>query len=399
MSRPSAVRVLAVLLTVGVAIAIPMGLGVGGLTTWRILFAPVTVAYLVVGVLVTERRPGNLVGPIVFAIGAAIASYLVIDVYVRLPGPPPGAAVLAWAVNHMDAPLFVLIGGLFLVFPTGRLPSRRWRWLAGLLVVAAPVAGLAPALEAGPMSFYTQFDNPFAVPGFPGRAIGAPAYVVLVLGVGACALALVARWRHGDPIERAQLKWIAVAASLIGLSMATYALAFGPGVYNDVMDALVGLSFGCFAIAVGIAVLRYRLFDIDRLISRTITYGVVSAILAAAFVTLVLVLGTVLAGLAEGATLAVAGSTLVAFALFQPVRRRVQAGVDRRFDRARVDADRTARGFGERLRARTDLDAMAGDLRSTIEGTLHPTSVVVWVAATRRRASAPTAERHGAVRG
>lgn len=397
MRRPSGIRVLAVGLSLAVALVLPMGLG-GGLATWRVLFAPVTIAYLVVGTLVMERRPGNLVGPIVFAIGAAIAAFLIVDVYVRLPGPPPGAAVLGWAVNHMDAPLFVLIGGLFLVFPTGRLPSPRWRWLAGMVVVAAPIAGLAPALEAGPLPFYPQFENPFAVTGFPGRAIGAPAYVLLVLGVAVSALALVARWRHGDPVERAQLKWIAVAASLIGLSMGTYALTFGPGVYNDVMDALVGLSFGCFAIAIGIAVLRYRLFDIDRLISRTITYGIVSAILAAAFVFVVLVLGTVLAGLAEGATLAVAGSTLVAFALFQPVRRRVQAGVDRRFDRARVDGDRTARGFGERLRERTDLDAMTGDLRATIDGALHPTAVAVWVAAART-AAGPAAEPHGVARG
>jgi hypothetical protein len=371
-------RAVTAIIILALLMAMPIGIAQGGSHAWQLVFGPIAVVYLLVGQLIVERRRGNLVGPIVFLVGAAIAVFLVADVYVRQPGPLPGAVGAAWAVTHMDAPLFVLIGAMFLVFPDGRLPSPRWRPIVVAMLIAAPIAGLAPAFEPGRLAYYPQFENPFGIEGFAGRAIGAPAYVFLVLCVAVSAASLIVRWRWGGPVERAQLKWVAVAAILIGVAMTAYAVAFGPGVYNSVMDLLVGLAFGYLPVAIGIAILRYRLYEIDRVISRTIGWAIVTGLLVAVFVGLVVGLGAVLPVGSEN-TLVVAVATLVAFALFQPLRRRVQRAVDRRFDRSRYDGERTAAAFAERLRSEVDLGSLRSDLLVTATGAIRPERASIWL--------------------
>jgi hypothetical protein len=372
-------RALLVAFILALLVAMPIAMAQGSSQAWQLLFGPIAVVYLLVGQLIVERRPGNLVGPIVFLLGAAIAAFLIADAYVRQPGPPPGALGVAWAVNYMDAPFFVLIGAMFLVFPDGRLPSPRWRPLVVAMLVAAPIAGLAPAFEPGRLPYYPQFENPFGIEGFPGRAIWAPAYVFLVLCVAASAASLIVRWRRGGPVERAQLKWVAVAAILIGISMTAYAVAFGPGVYNSVMDLLVGLAFGYLPVAIGIAILRYRLYEIDRIISRGLAWTIVSVLLVAVFAGSILVLQGVLAPFTDGSTLAVAASTLLAAALFQPLRARVQRAVDRRFNRSRVDAQRAIDAFGAQLRDEVDLRALQRRLVGAVDTTVKPTRTTLWI--------------------
>ncbi len=166
--------------------------------------------------------------------------------------------------------------------------------------------------------------------------------------------------------------------------MAGYAFVFGPGTFNEVADLAVGFAFAFFPIAIGIAILRYRLFEIDRLVSRTIAYGVISAILVSVYGSVILLLQGPLGSVTGGDTIPVAISTLVAAALFQPLRRRVQSVVDRRFDRARFDSEQTSAAFAERLRGDVDIESVTRDLGATVQGALRPTRQGLWIRAAER---------------
>lgn len=348
----------------------------------RAAFVVVVAAYLGVGLVLLERRRGNPLGPVILAIGILVCGYVCADVYISQPGPLPGAVVAAWAVSIMDAPLFVLISLVFLLFPDGRLPSRRWRALLTLDTVLLAVVVVGTAVAPGRFMFYPQFENPFAVPAFP--PIVSPAYVALLVVVAASALSLLGRWRSGGPVARAQLKWVAAAALSMAVVMVSYGVVIGPGSFNAAFDAAVSIAIGFFPVAVGIAILRYRLFDIDRLVSRTISYLTVTVILVAAYAGVILLLQGPLSSITGGETIGVALSTLVVATLFQPLRRRIQASVDRRFDRARFDAVHTSAAFAERLRSEVDIDAVTTDLRSTVAGALRPTHQALWLRGTDR---------------
>ena len=343
----------------------------------RVLFVGVIAAYLLVGLVLIERRRGNPLGPLVLTMGLLTWFYVLADVYITRPGPPPGAIVAAWAVGLLDAPLFVLVSLVFMVFPDGRLPSRRWRALLGLDVVLLALVVVGTAVTPGPFLFYPQFENPFAVEGVP--EIVGPAYLTLLVSVALSALSLVGRWRGAGPVQRAQLKWVASSAVVIAAVMGSYGVAIGPGDYNAVFDALVSFALGFFPIAIGIAILRYRLFEIDRLVSRTIAYVVITAVLVASYALAILLLQGPLGAVTGGDTIPVAISTLVVAALFQPLRRRVQSVVDRRFDRARFDAERTSAAFAERLRKDVDIDSVTRDLRATVHGALRPIHQGLWI--------------------
>jgi hypothetical protein len=348
-------------------------------TILSLVFLAATVSFLVVGWLIVIRRPGNLVGPLVLAIGFPLSGYVVLDAYIRHPGSMPFVDVAALAISLMDGPLFLTIVVLFLVFPDGRLPSPRWRWLVGSTALFATLVFSGAALRPGAFPYYTWLENPLAPPPTALWTIWEAAYGLTVLCVGIAALSLVGRWRRSGALERAQLKWAAAAASLVTAAMVTYGAGAGPNDYSELGDLAVGTSWTLFPVAIGVAVLRYRLYDIDRIISRTIGWTLVTGLLVALFAGLVVGLQAALAGVTQGGTLAVAGSTLVAFTLFAPVRRRVQRAVDRRFDRARYDGERLVAAFGERLRDRVDLDAVEADITATVHEALRPGTVTVWV--------------------
>jgi hypothetical protein len=166
---------------------------------------------------------------------------------------------------------------------------------------------------------------------------------------------------------------------VIALTMGGYATVFGPGTFNDIADLAIGFAFAFFPIAIGIAILRYRLFEIDRLVSRTIAYVVITAVLVAAYASVILLLQGPLGTVTGGDTIPVAISTLVVAALFQPLRRRVQSIVDRRFDRARFDAERTSSAFSERLRKDVDIESVTSDLRATVRSAIAPSTVGLWL--------------------
>jgi hypothetical protein len=309
------------------------------------------------------------------------------------PGAVPGAIWLAWISEWTWAPeiacLFVLLP---LFYPSGGVPSPRWRVVVVIGAALVLVGGGASALSPwAPDPF--PVDNPLALGGTAGTVMSFLNNVVgtgLVVSGGSLAVAsLLVRYRRGSGIERAQLKWFAAVATVTGVAalvnIATNSSSGAPastGILGSISAASNVLLFGGLALlplAIGIAVLRYRLYEIDRLVSRTLAYGLVTVVLVAVFGGAILALQALLSPLTGGNTLAVAGSTLLVAALFQPLRRRVQRVVDRRFNRARYDAQAAVSAFAARLRDEVDLDTLQGSLLTLVEATLEPTTLALWV--------------------
>jgi hypothetical protein len=304
----------------------------------------------------------------------------------------PGAIWFAWLGQLTWVPeiacLFILLP---LFYPTGRLPSARWRVvivIAGALVVIGGVSGAFVGWTPAPY----PLGNPLALGGLPGDLVSFLNYVVgtvLVMAGGALAIAsLIVRYRRAAPIERQQLKWFAAVAILTGLGGAANIVTSSSGsaaptgtlgTVNAVSGFVTYVGLALLPVAIGIAILRYRLYEIDRLISRTISYGVLTAIVGGLFVGFILVFQAVLAPVTRSNELAVAGSTLLAAALFQPLRRLVQQIVDRRFNRSRYDAERTVAAFAERLRDEVDLEQLVAEILATVRQTVEPSSVSVWL--------------------
>jgi len=353
----------------------------------------VYVPYATVGAILVIRRPGNGIGWLLTAIAWQFTvGWLPIQATVEelqtLTAPPIVLAV-AW-VHSSGLPLaFALIACLAIVFPTGRLPVGRWRRPAILLLlVMAGItlsAAIWPVLEVQPAGLDHQIRMPNPLGLLPAGLVddmpGAPAGLLVFALLIASIVSMLVRYVRSTGVERLQLRWLvtglAAWAISVPLGFLLFAL-FGPAIEGLAwLPAMVALTLP--PIAIGIAVLRYRLYEIDRIISRTIGWAVVTGSLIAVFGGAVLGLQALLSDVTQGETLAVAASTLVAFALFQPLRRRVQAAVNRRFDRARVDADRTATAFADRLRDQVDLDGVEADIAGTIESALRPSSTGVWI--------------------
>jgi hypothetical protein len=359
---------------------VPVGIALGHQKPWQtLLFGGVASGYLVVGQILVERRPGNRVGAVVFGLGAAIGGFVVGNAYVGMPEGWPAREIAAWSISVMDGPLFAAIVGLFLLFPAGRVRGPRWRAVAWLAILLAIVNVVTTGLQEGPFPYYSSYTNPFGVPGFPGAALRTPFYLLFAIPLLLAVWSLVVRWRDGGSVERAQIKWVAASAAVIVAAMISYGATVGPTTYTDAGDVAVGIGMATFPIAIGVAVMRYRLFEIDRLISRTIGWAIVTGAVVAIYLVAVLALQALLGGITQGETLAVAGSTLLAAALFQPLRGRIQRTVDGRFDRARFDSDRTVAAFTGRLRDAIDLQAVSRDLRTTAKLAVRPRRASIWL--------------------
>ena len=332
------------------------------------VFTLVMIAFPLTGALILRRQPRNIVGWLLAAIGVIWGIGVSGDAYahyglVLAPGTLPGAEVGATVAGAIWAPALGLMGTfLVLLFPDGRLPSRRWRplaWLSGtvIVVLTAAIFLATGKIEEGPGA---GLENPLAVTPLAtaiDRAFGVliPLFALCIAG---CAAGLVVRFRRSHGVERLQLKWLATAAALVGI-------AFVVGIFSPLtlpddqpqpawLNALDQLSFGLFAlipVAIGVAVLRHRLYDIDLVINRALVYGALTACLAATYLTSVLVLRLALEPLTGSSDLAVAASTLAVAALFRPLRTRIQSSVDRRFYRKKYDAEQALDAFTDRLRA------------------------------------------------
>jgi hypothetical protein len=305
-------------------------------------------------------------------------------------GSWPGTAVAAWLYSNLFAvPVFVMTVAIPLVYPDGRLLSPRWRWLVAALVwtcVSTIVrAGFRPGLISD-----TNFENPFGIAGIEPllSLIDLPSPLGVAAFIGGISSVAI-RFRRGGMVQRQQVKWLIAAT---GMAVIAWTLVAVAGVTGITVMRVVGwygalLAFIALPVAIGVAILRYRLYEIDRIMSRTIAWSVVTGALVSVFAGGVVVLQAALARFTQGETLAVAVSTLVAAALFQPLRRWVQRVVDRRFDRATYDAQRTVQAFAERLRGEVALDAVAADLRQTVATSIKPKSIGFWLRPSLPRSS------------
>jgi hypothetical protein len=356
----------------------------GGTELSLLLVAPLMIVYASLGWLILRHRPGHPIGwlllgtaliAIVFTGGIGLGGSRA-ETY----GPDDFlAGALTTVAVSVLVPFFVIAFGMMpILYPDGRLPSPRWRWPVGGVVAGTVVSTacflLAPTVDSGAAA-----SNPFAPPGSPAvlSDIAGVLGNLTVVFAGVLAVAsVVVRFLRGHGDERQQLKWmIAPVVLVIALNVPTF-MGVDVGGILSVVQVIVMLLI---PVAITGAILRYRLYDIDRLISRTIAYSVVLALLVGLFVLGTLVLQSALEGMTQGDTLAVAASTLLAFAAAQPLWRRIRRLVDQRFDRARIDAARTAAAFSDRQRDRVDLEAVVNDVRTTVDATLRPASIGLWL--------------------
>ena len=356
-----------------------------------LVFAPAPITFAAVGWLLAIRRPSNVIGPLCLVFAFAFGAYFPIDLLVRLEAVSLPLAIAATLSSSSDALMFIVVAMIIVLFPDGRLPGPGWRWTVVVAVVGGSIGFVGYLLAPGPLPAFPDVVNPIGVEAFDGRTIGETGYVALLALLIAGVVALVVRWRRGGPVERTQIKWMAAASIAVAVTEVLNLATFDPTdpLGSPVIVVLASTGTALIPIAIGIAILRYRLYEIDRLVSRTIGWALVTGILATLFVGLVVGLQAVLP-VGPGDTLVVAASTLVAFALFQPLRRRVQRAVDRRFDRARYDGERTAVAFAERLRNEVDLAGLETDLTDVVGLALRPSSTGVWIRNVRLQAPAET---------
>jgi hypothetical protein len=343
-------------------------------------------AFMVMGAVIVAHRPGNAIGWIFSAIGLLVgtgffawqyAQYA----YITRGSPLPGAMLSAWYNNWWWPPTLILATVFtILVFPTGRLLSARWRpvaWLtAAITVTVVALTAFAPTLDLGER---TKLRNPIGLAGIPDLEQSALGQVLvgLLLGcTGAAVVSLVLRFRRSQGVERQQLKWFTYAGVLMfSWSIVDFVLPDAAP-----FSLFFGLTIALVPVAAGIAVLRYRLYDIDRLINRTLVYGLLTALLAGVYTGAVLVLGQVFGGVGgDPPSWAVASATLAVAALFQPARRRIQQVVDRRFNRRNYNAAATIEAYSVRLRDQIDLDTLTTELLAAVDQTMQPTRVSLWL--------------------
>jgi hypothetical protein len=354
-------------------------------------FTAAAAPFAAVGALIIMHRPGNRLGGLLLvgalAIGVEKVAQELVQYGLRHPGAVPALEWIGWVSNWAWVPAILMILLLPVLFPDGQPLSPRWRPLGWAILAGALVTLVGSALFPGIVDA-PSLSNPLGLSGATGARleevlpklfVGLP--VVAVAGVAS----LIVRFRRARGVARQQLKWLAYAG---GVSM--IALVVPDSWLGGWAATLAQLAMWAIPAAIGVAILRYRLYDIDRLINRTLVYGLLTAMLAAVYAAVVLVLGQLFGGIGpEPPSWAVAGATLAVAALFQPARQRIQTIVDRRFNRRRYDAARTVEAFSARLRDQIDLDALAAELLAVADQTMQPTRVSLWL-----RPSANTAQHH-----
>ena len=347
-----------------------------GWTVSNISGQVVNMAVPVTGFVLASRRPENRIGWLFLVAGLALglggfSTGYALHALVVAPGSWPAGRVFGWLSNWVWVIAVAMLAFLFLLFPTGQLRSRRWRpaaWLAGGAFALTTICMLIAASS--------KWAHPFASsgPASPGGLTGLSFGVATVLISAALLVsvaALVVRFAKSSGEERLQLKWCAAAALVL-------AVIFVASIWvnSAIVNVLQSLAFVCLWTAIATAVLKYRLYEIDRIISRTVAYAIVTGLLVGVYAGLVLLATRVLS---LHTPVAVAASTLAAAALFNPLRQRVQQVVDRRFSRARYDADQTIAAFAASLKDTVDLDSVRDDLATAVHQALEPAHVSVWI--------------------
>jgi hypothetical protein len=351
----------------------PLGAGVA---------APVlaSVSATTVGAVLASRRPRHPVGWLLLVLALSLNASGVAQAsadygLLARPGALPAARYVSLYLPAIVVISLVLLGFVLLLTPSGSLPSPRWRWWARATAAAPVICLLAITLAA--RSFdqpYKSTENPLDLSGFGGPllVIYQLAFGIANLAVVAGAVSLVVRFRRARGTERLQLRWVALAAALAVLGSVVVVAALAMGASPGLLGWVAGFYVAVMPLAIGAAILRYRLYDLDRIVSRTLAYGLLTLLLGGGYAAVALGLGQLVG---RNSSLAVAAATLAVAAAFQPARRRIQQTVDRRFDRRRYDAARTIQAFSGRLRQQIDLDTLTAELLGVAEQTMQPTRV------------------------
>ena len=343
------------------------------------------VGYSTVGPVAASHRPKNPVGWVLCSIGLSwgvthFSSEYATYALLAAPGTFVGAEAAAWICSWVWVPALGVIVFLPLLFPSGQLPSARWRPFAWFSVLLAAAGTIMAAFSPGP-GVGLSIRNPLGIESLPDLNEQLQALMFALIFVAAASL--VWRMRYAGGVEREQIKWVAYAGALAGgASLPTYTVLEAVNLRWLQMVGHVPALVGIVGVptAVGIAITRYRLYEIDILINRTLVYGLLTATLVALYFGVILVLQrlfVVLTG--EKSTLAVVASTLLIAALFTPFRRRIQRVVDRRFYRRKYDARKTLEAFSAHLRNDTDLETLSDELVGVVRETMQPAHVSLWL--------------------
>jgi len=342
-----------------------------------------------VGALVAWRMPQNRIGWIFCVIGvfggASVLAWAYADYGLNVTSHPlPAASTAAAFPSEALAPL---LGIAVLVFPDGRLPSRRWRPVAAMLGLAMVLLLVSDSVRPGALDDpFRAASNPLGISGLRGVtiAMNAVGWVLVPIGIVLAAASLIVRLRQAHGVVRRQLQLVlgvgALVAVVVALDMCTWLIR--PDGNVQIQMAVIGLAFSAFPAATGVAILRYRLYDIDVVISRTVSYAVLVVVLAGLYFGGVYVAQAALRSVSgQSSTLAVTASTLLVAAAFQPLRRRIQQAVDRRFYRSRYDARRTLEGLASGLRRQVDIESLRSEVLEAVNETLHPAHASLWLRA------------------
>jgi hypothetical protein len=359
-------------------------------STLTALVGAIVVGFAGVGALIASRHPANPIGWLFCGIGVAGALMSLSRGYAEywLDGNAASTSLgelaasygdVSWTPAILPAATFLL-----LLFPNGRLPSRRWRpvaWCAGLGIALVFVGDFT---SPGPLEDYPHVVNAYGVDSPVLDLVEVIGALLLLVALVGSPLSLVLRYRRAGHDERQQIKWLALAGAVAAATFVIAVVAWDL-LTEPVANSAIMLSIVALPVAAGVAILRHRLYDIDVVINRTLVYGALTATLALTYLGSVLLLQLALDPLTEGSGLAVAASTLAVAALFRPARARIQEGVDRRFYRRKYDAARTLESFGAHLRNEVDLDALGSELRAVVAEAMQPASISLWLRAPEPR--------------
>jgi hypothetical protein len=372
-------------MTAGTVLSLSTGNGVSrGNEIFPLVVGAIAIVFAGVGALIAMRQPDNAIGWLFLGAGVAAGIAGLASSYADhwvddRPGPALLGETAAWYGSLSWIP-WILVPATFLLllFPDGRLLSRRWRPVAWCAAVGIGGVFVTAGLTPGELEDYPHVTNPYGLDSPLLDPLTGLAFLLVAVGIVGSSASLVVRFRRARGELRQQIKWLAfagvIAAVTVIAGVASYDL-----VGQDIANIAIMLSVLGLPLAAGSAILRHRLYDIDVVINRALVYSMLTATLAGCYLGAVLLLQLVLSGVTEDSGLAVATSTLAVAALFRPARARIQAAVDRRFYRRKYDAQRTLGVFSARLRDQVELDALSNDLRGVVRETLQPVHVSLWL--------------------
>jgi hypothetical protein len=348
------------------------------------IISAIALVFAGVGSLIATRHPGNAIGWIFLSVGVtaglAEVAHAYADYWVGGNGGSEALAKTAAWYGSLSWIPFILVPATFLLllFPDGRLFSPRWRPIAWCAALGIAGGFVTQGLTPGPLEDYPELMNPYGVDSSVLDPLTGLSFLALIVGIGGSAASLIVRFRRASGEERVQIKWLALAGAIVAVIFPIALVLYD--VWGEaVSNVAIMLSVLSLPVAAGVAILRYRLYDIDVVINRTLVYGALTVILAATYLVSVLLLQLLLNGLTGDSGLAVAASTLAVAALFRPARTRVQDVVDRRFYRRKYDAARTLTVFSARLRDEVDLEALTAELRAVVDEAMRPAHVSLWL--------------------